>query len=195
MSQLNQIVLVRHGDTTGHSSIRYHGRNDVALSNRGRRQAESARDQLGDFHFDHIYSSSLARAWQTATVLVPGARIETLDALQEIDFGRWEGLTREEIAEADPELFVAWNRGLLNFEFPEGETQANFIGRVERGMETMLTTGGESVLVVAHKGVVRILAEVLTGVSLPSAIPKLGQMVVVERQEGSDYTFRIPFDP
>ena len=37
-SSRSQLVLVRHGETEGESSIRYHGRNDVALSALGRAQ-------------------------------------------------------------------------------------------------------------------------------------------------------------
>ena len=33
---LNRILLVRHGETEGESSIRYHGSADVALSEEGR---------------------------------------------------------------------------------------------------------------------------------------------------------------
>jgi broad specificity phosphatase PhoE len=41
-----RLVLVRHGETVGHSSIRYYGRTDVALSDLGRRQMRAAREWL-----------------------------------------------------------------------------------------------------------------------------------------------------
>ena len=36
MSRLRRIVLVRHGETVGNSSVRFHGSGDVALSDEGR---------------------------------------------------------------------------------------------------------------------------------------------------------------
>ena len=41
-SRLNRIVLVRHGETTGESSIRYYGATDVPLSDLGRQQVRAA---------------------------------------------------------------------------------------------------------------------------------------------------------
>ena len=41
MARPAHIILVRHGETVGESSIRYHGRNDVVLSRKGRSQAEA----------------------------------------------------------------------------------------------------------------------------------------------------------
>src|SRR5208282_5591650 len=37
-----RLILVRHGETEGESSIRYHGRTDVALSELGRTQMNLA---------------------------------------------------------------------------------------------------------------------------------------------------------
>ena len=36
MPQLSRVVLIRHGETDGESSVRFHGRTDVALSEEGR---------------------------------------------------------------------------------------------------------------------------------------------------------------
>ncbi|MEE3328136.1 MAG: histidine phosphatase family protein [Myxococcota bacterium] len=168
------IILVRHGETVGESSIRYHGRNDVVLSRKGRDQAHDLR-KSASFDLDRVISSPLARAWQTATILAPGCDIEIEEAFAEIDFGRWEGLTREEIAVLDPDLFEAWQSNRAEIEFPEGELKQVFRSRVQAGLKRLLALPVRSVLVVAHKGVVRGLAEGLTGSALPQAIPDLGE--------------------
>ena len=44
MSSLRRIVMVRHGETEGQSSVRFHGSADVALNDEGRAQLrETAR--------------------------------------------------------------------------------------------------------------------------------------------------------
>ena len=71
MTRLKQIVLVRHGDTVGESRIRFHGANDVALSEPGRAQARAARAHVPIQEVDWIIASPKKRAWETANV-VPG---------------------------------------------------------------------------------------------------------------------------
>ena len=181
LASVSRFVLVRHGDTVGESSIRYHGKTDVVLSQSGRMQAERLREVLHPLACDCVVSSSLSRAWQTATILEPGAEIRIEEAFEEICFGRWEGLTRDEIAALDPELYSDWQSGKPGFEFPDGETRETFQSRVGSGLERLLTLPARSVLVVAHKGVVRGLAESLTQTQLPAAVPGLGEALTVQR--------------
>ena len=42
MSKLRRIVALRHGETTGQSSIRFHGSSDLPLSDEGRAQMREA---------------------------------------------------------------------------------------------------------------------------------------------------------
>ena len=180
MSRVSHIVLVRHGETVGESSTRYHGRNDVVLSRAGRNQAHALKETLS-LEVDRVIASPLARAWQTATVLAPDLDIEIEEAFAEIDFGRWEGLSQEEIAACDPALFQVWQSGVPEFEFPEGEIKEAFRTRIQQGLKRILSLEARSMLVVAHKGVVRGLAEGLTGQALPEGIPDLGQALTFRR--------------
>ena len=186
MSRVSYIVLVRHGETVGESSTRYHGRNDVVLSRMGRNQACALKDTWS-LEVDRVISSPLARAWQTATILVPDLTIEIEETFAEIDFGRWEGLNREEIEACDPDLFQVWQSGVEDFEFPEGEMKEAFRSRVQQGLQRILSLDALSMLVVAHKGVVRGLAEGLTGRALPEAAPELGQALAFRRIAGSKW--------
>jgi len=182
MTRPARIILVRHGETVGESSIRYHGRNDVVLSRKGRNQAEALKETLL-LDVDCVVASPLARAWQTATILAPDHAIEIEEAFAEIDFGRWEGLTREEIAVLDPALFDVWQSTPLELEFPEGELKADFRRRIEAGLTRLLDRPAPSILVVAHKGVVRGIAEGLMRSPLPDAIPDLGQALAFRLQD------------
>ena len=60
-----------------------------------------------------IFSSPLKRALQTAQIIGESrkAPVEIVEDLQEVDFGRWEGLTWEQARQQDPEIYKRW---LLN---------------------------------------------------------------------------------
>jgi broad specificity phosphatase PhoE len=191
MQNLRRIVLVRHGETVGESSIRFHGATDVALSELGRRQARGAATQISRDAFDLVFSSSLSRAWQTALILMPGRPVRLEPDFREIDFGRWEGLTREEIAARDPVLYEAWQAKRAGFEFPDGEARGDFRSRVLRGLDRVKDAGITSAMVVAHKGVVRTLAEALIGHDTLSATqPELGGVMRLLRGAGDRWQLR-----
>lgn len=177
MDRLARLILVRHGETAGQSSIRYYGATDVPLSDLGRDQARAARRAIPGRTYDAIWSSSLSRAWESAQIIGDGDPVRIEFDFREIDFGRWEGLTREEIARTDPEGYAAWQDDPLGFDFPEGESRTAFRRRVETGLGRLRASGVESALVVAHKGVVRTLLELVSGWTLPGDAPDLAGVV------------------
>ena len=65
---VRRLVLVRHGETEGESSVRFHGSGDVALSNLGRRQMQGVARVLRDEPVDHWVASSLRRSWEGAAI-------------------------------------------------------------------------------------------------------------------------------
>ncbi len=185
MSLLRRIVLVRHGETEGQSSVRFHGATDVALDAVGREQIRATARRLDPERFDVVASSPLRRAWQSARILADGAPIALESDFREVDFGRWEGLTAREIEQSDPVLYADWQAGGESFEYPGGESRADFKGRVERGLGRLLASGAHSALVVAHKGVVRAISLALAGDPLDRERPPLGGVVELTRDGDS----------
>ena len=107
------LVLVRHGETEGESSIRYHGRNDVVLSELGRAQMVASREEIesrfGHGSFDHIFATPLSRAMEGARIISGvDASIVAIEEFIEVHFGLFEGLTKEEIQERHPIEFEKW---------------------------------------------------------------------------------------
>ncbi|MFO0689372.1 MAG: histidine phosphatase family protein [Myxococcota bacterium] len=186
--RLERLVFVRHGETAGQSSIRYYGATDVPLSDEGREQVRRARERIAGERFEVVWASSLSRAAESARILAPERSIHLEADFREVDFGRWEGLTREEIAVRDPELFPIWQRDLARFDYPDGERRADFRARIARGLERLRTVDATTALVVAHKGVVRTLLELVSGETLPGPMPELGGIVRVVR--GADGRWR-----
>jgi broad specificity phosphatase PhoE len=180
MTTLRRIVLLRHGNTVGNSHERFHGSSDVALSDEGREQVRAASRALSTEVFDIVAASPLRRAWQSAALLCGGNPVLLIPEFREIDFGRWEGLTAEEIEARDPVLYRAWRENAADFEFPGGERRASFRERVARGFTALVRTGAENAFVVTHRGVIRALAQQLTGTPLPKP-PELGEIVSFTR--------------
>ncbi len=178
---LRRLLLVRHGETLGRSSERFHGRTDVALAPEGAEQMLRARALLRRESFDLVAASPLRRSFEAARALMPGAPIWLASEFREIDFGRWEGLTKQEIGERDPVLFRDWQARAPGFEFPGGERRSDFQARVMRGFALLEASGATGVLAVLHKGVIRTLAERLTGEVLPADEPALGAAVGLYR--------------
>src|ERR1019366_2019584 len=173
-SRGSRLVLVRHGETEGESSIRYHGRTDVALSELGRAQMRLAgraigAHRVGGGNFARIFSSPLVRASEGARIVAgDSAPMLTIDEFAEVHFGSFEGLTADEIRERYPDEFARWNDDRLaeSYTYPAGESRAGFANRVERGLERMLalwTPRGDSAVddaqSAAHRGVIRAIVQ------------------------------------
>lgn len=198
------LALVRHGETVGNSSIRYHGRTDVELSNLGRKQMRAVQGWL-NIHLagsrrGPIVASPLRRAAEGASIIAGGATpIIEIEEFVEVDFGRFEGLTAPEIEARYPADFARWNRDRLDpgFTYPAGESRREFTLRVERGINRILelidrpapaaqstqtSTPDEAVIVVAHRGVIRIIANRLAGVT-PQI--ELGSIQILQRDNAA----------
>jgi len=193
MATTNRIVLVRHGETVGQSSIRYFGATDVALSQRGREQMREAALALPGNAFPLVVSSPLSRAWESARIVAPrGSSLRLLSELREVDFGEWEGLTAQEIQARDPVRFEDWRAGRDGFAYPGGECRADFEARVGRAVAAMLEIGAHSILVVVHKGVIQTIVRGLTDCELGPESPPLGGMLQLTREPGGGWSVGRP---
>jgi broad specificity phosphatase PhoE len=196
MSRLRRIVLVRHGETVGNSQVRFHGRGDVALSDEGRAQMRATAFALRDEAFDLVLASPLQRSWEAAWIVSGGAPVRLDAGLREIDFGRWEGLSKEEIEASDPSLFADWQARAPGFEYPGGERRADFRARIERSLSALAESGARSALLAIHKGVIRTIVEQLTGEELPPGDPPLaGAIGLFRTADGSWLLGRRGSDP
>lgn len=185
MTTVRRLILVRHGETNGESSLRYHGSADVELSPAGIEQMHAVRRGLRLDDIDLVVGSSLKRSWKAAWLIAGGKPVRLENDFREIHFGRWEGLTRDEIAASDPVSFADWQAGAAAFEYPGGELRSVFRERVLSGLGRLLASNGRGALVVAHKGVIRTIIEALTGETLDREHPGLGEVIhLVSQPDG-----------
>ena len=194
----HHLILVRHGETTGESSIRYHGASDVPLSELGEEQMHRVGLSLKGTRFDNVFTSRLVRSRRAAEIIAPaGPEALVCPGFDEINFGRWEGLTREEIAERDPELFRKWQDDPAKFHFPQGENRMGFGARVVRAMDQILAQQAAGVwLVVVHRGVIASLLGSCLGIDVVKTLEiGLGSSHTLTRHYGTWRAERLDFVP
>jgi alpha-ribazole phosphatase len=162
------LFLVRHGNTSLDSAMRFWGKTDVALSLDGIRQAEKLRDRLVRQKFHAAYSSRLSRARATAEIISGGSLdITSLAELDEINFGWVEGLTFEEIKKRHPEMAETMGNWKIRQKFPGGESLDELNDRLQKFLERLQKhQPEETVLIVAHAGTLRVLICNLLGIGL-----------------------------
>lgn len=157
------LYLVRHGETESNKQKRYQGWMESPLSEQGLKQAEKAGLYLGGKNIDGVFCSDLQRAIHTARVIGSfcGLQPEVTPMLREIHFGRWEGLTYEEIEAQWGEEIRHWFDDPFSRSAPEGET-------IEEVSERMLAflkkleencPNCQEVVVVSHGGSIRALLQ------------------------------------
>lgn len=161
------LAVVRHGRTAWNADGRFQGQTDVPLDDTGRAQAASLATSMRDDRFDLAVSSDLARASETARIVLGqrDVKLESEPVWREMRFGVWEGLAWPEIVARDPRL-ADDAEVKPKFYTPEGgEAFDDVCARVEVGLRAIdaRTRDGASVLIVTHAGVLHAMLRVILG--------------------------------
>lgn len=164
---MGAIVLCRHGVTAGNAAGQFLSRTDLHLSEAGEAQCRALAPLLSKFAFERCLISPMRRCVQTRDLAAPEIPFETLDALREVDFGSWEGMTLEWVQGNDANRLSDRRRDPVNFRPPAGESFADVARRLSPVVERL----GEQTcsLVIAHRGTLGVLERLLRGLPLHSA--------------------------
>ncbi|MBN1629703.1 MAG: histidine phosphatase family protein [Thermoleophilia bacterium] len=146
---------------------RFVGQADVPLTDLGLDQARRLAERLRDIDFDAAYSSDLRRCVTTTALITEaaglpllaesGLRFRTDRRLREIDAGAWEMLSFETVARMFPAEHARRERDLVRYRFPGGESFVQLQQRAVAAFHDIVARGGSNILVVAHRGVNRVL--------------------------------------
>jgi len=145
------------------------GHTDAELSALGYRQVERLRNRLAAEKIDFIYSSDLRRAIVTAETIASKHQLDviTCPELREINYGKAEQLTFEEITRLYPkvaELCIDWSPRL---KFPDGESVVELKQRVSEFLDKLKNHAPEhTILIVSHSGPLRLMVCSLLGINL-----------------------------
>jgi broad specificity phosphatase PhoE len=192
VTDVTTIIIARHGETVWHAENRYAGISDVPLSGLGLQQAQGLAAWARDARLDAVYSSPLIRAVATARPVADAVRLELLQdsRLTEIDWGRGEGLTREEMADAFPAAFESFLEHPASSPLPGGESGNAALERALPALHDIVDRypGGRA-LVVSHSTLTRLLVASVTGMDLDryrSTMPHVGNCSLTVLEFGGD---------
>jgi len=166
------ILAIRHGETAWNVDARVQGHLDIALNDAGREQSLRLARALAEREpIDHIYSSDLSRALDTARMVaeLTGAPLTPLAALRERCFGDLQGRTFTEVAATEPELAEPWRRRHPEWTppGPGGESLLMFRERVTQAVQDLAARHtGQTIALFSHGGVLDLLYRAATGLGL-----------------------------
>ena len=186
---VTKIYLIRHGETEDADARRYKGHIDVPLSDNGIEQIERLSEFLSaadpqrqsavgarcprpgsdSAGLKAVYCSGLSRAVKSAEIIAGPFGLEPVivEGLKERNFGVWEGMSFDEIQEKYPEAFNAWAENPLRFSPMQGESTIEISERALDAFNEIISRhNGESIAIVAHGGINRVILCELLGMPL-----------------------------
>lgn len=149
------VYLVRHAETEWSRNGRHTGSTDLPITEAGRRSLTPLRERLDAIEFEHVLASPLLRARQTSEELGYGRRMQLRAELAEWRYGKYEGLTPDQIQQCAPGWDL-WTQGAPGGETPEDVSAR--IDRIVRILDAPPDQATESTLVIAHGHCLRALA-------------------------------------
>ena len=165
-----RLFLLRHGEVESRYQRVFGGQIDMDLSPQGQAQAAALAKYLKLTPFDAIYSSPMKRAQQTLAPLLANYKIEakTIPDLCEVHFGDWTGLSWQEVHDKYQVSAFQWLEMLEQAAVPNGECSRTFRSRIEPCLKQILENhSGQSVAVICHGGVIRMMLSILLNLPLP----------------------------
>jgi probable phosphoglycerate mutase len=108
---MTKLILVRHGHVEGISPERFRGRADLPLTETGRREAEATAKYIAaSWRPAAIYTSPMGRCVDTGAAIgkALGLTPSVVLRLNDIDYGDWQGLTRDEAHARWPAEIDLW---------------------------------------------------------------------------------------
>ena len=164
------LYLLRHGQTTLSRDDSFCGSGlDPELTAEGLEMALAFTRAYQSMPWAAIYASSLRRTIETARPLCDllQMKVKARDDLQEIAYGKWEGLSKEAVAQKYKDDYVNWLADPAR-NAPTGGELATAVA--ERGLRVISEIRERfvagNVLVVSHKATIRILLCSLLGIDL-----------------------------
>lgn len=157
---MKKVYLVRHGQTDWNLEGRTQGSKDSNLTALGIKQVETLEGYFKHVQLDRIYSSPLKRAHSTAQVVARSKQLDCIldSRLAEMNFGKWEGLTRGEIQSTYPDISKTWMKEPHLAIIPDGETMEIAQKRIVEFVDDKIIDGSkDTILIVSHGIIIRLL--------------------------------------
>lgn len=167
-----RLLLIRHGATDCNLAQppRLQGRGiNLGLSQEGIDQALRTAEFLRSTRIDALFSSPLKRAWETAEAIARPHELSIgpVPELVEVDVGRWENCSWEDIARNDPQAHAQFLEDCGQYGYAAGENMRQVQDRVTPVLTDLLEQHvGRRIVVVCHSVVNRAYLAGLLGIPL-----------------------------
>lgn len=161
-----KLFLIRHGQTDWNLKEKIQGSCDIELNDTGVKQAEELGNKIleENYKFSKIYSSSQKRAIKTAEILSEITNVDyiSIDGLEEMNLGEWEGLSWSEIKEKYPVEYEEWFIKRRYTKTPNGESYQDMLERVLTSIHKIIDENCNEVIIVTHSAVIMCIQCYLT---------------------------------
>jgi len=151
-----RLLLLRHARHAASTHRQFLGSTDISLSEQGHREAAAIVPLINAHRPDRCFCSPLKRCLETVKPLTT-LQFEIDSDLRETDFGKWEGLTFDQIQQADPAAVDRWAEYDPQFAFPGGEQIGDFLRRVRKVADALASCEEKTILAATHAGIIRAL--------------------------------------
>lgn len=179
-----RIILARHGQTDWNVLLKYQGRTDIDLNDKGRAQAKILAKYLSEHEspIEAIYCSDLSRSRETAEIIgeILGIAPALDSRFREIHFGAWEGLTYPEVGEKYPQALNEWLINPLGAKIPDGELIQAAANRSVEGVRDIASKHKGTVVIVSHGGLIKTLLSHLNAPFGPETYLASGSVSILE---------------
>lgn len=156
-----KLFFIRHGQTDWNIKGKIQGSCDIELNDTGIKQAVELSNKVleENYKFSGIYSSPLRRAIKTAEILSGATNVEyaSIEGLEEINLGEWEGLSWEEVNEKYPAEYEKWYNNRRYTKPPKGEAYQDMLERVLNAIYKIIKENCNNVAIVTHSAVIMCL--------------------------------------
>jgi broad specificity phosphatase PhoE len=167
---MTKILLVRHGHVEGISPERFRGRTDLPLTPEGEQQARATAQRIAArWRPAAIYSSPMGRCIATASAISQplGLPPVAIPGLNDIDYGKWQGLTPEEARCQWAGEVDIWYRYPDWAAIPGGETLQDVLARTAAVVRDVIRQHpDDTAVLVGHDSVNRVILLYALGLPL-----------------------------
>ena len=141
----------------------------MPLTERGRAQAAASADFLADIPFSCVYTSDLARAYDTGKALADsyGIPLYPTPQLREIFAGDWEGKTYAQLEEEFPDSYGVWRHRIGLAQCPHGESVEQLQKRIHACILSIVQRHpNETICIATHATPIRVMECIWTNTPL-----------------------------
>lgn len=157
---MTSVYLIRHGQTTWNKEEIFRGRADISLNEVGLREAELVGEYLKEKDIHAIYSSPLSRAMETARRIAQffNLKVQFLEGITDMSFGKWEGRPLKEVQINDRELYRQWREQPHLVRLPGGESLDEVRARAMAALKEVIQYHhGKNIVLVSHRVVNKVI--------------------------------------